>query len=185
MEFSRQEYRHGLPFPTPGDLPDPGLEPVFPAPPALAGRFFTTEPAGKALCGAIDSQRRLRCGHRPQDSWWRPWSHCLPVRFGQNYLWADSVVQSLDGSFPEHQAGAENCTQSRDREGSERLHLLRYSATFGAWCGLGNLIYTRESLLESSKSTKPGDAPEIITPGAVFQGGATAWQSSGDFIQCN
>ena len=33
MEFSRQEYWSGLPFPTPGDLPDPGIEPVsvFPA----------------------------------------------------------------------------------------------------------------------------------------------------------
>jgi len=31
MEFSRQEYYSGLPFPTPGDLPDPGMEPRFPA----------------------------------------------------------------------------------------------------------------------------------------------------------
>jgi len=30
-----------LPFPPPGDLPDPGMEPVFPASPALAGGFFT------------------------------------------------------------------------------------------------------------------------------------------------
>ena len=71
MEFSRQEYWHELPFPTPGDLPDPGIKPVFPAPPTLAGRFFTTEPPGKALCWAIDVQRRVRCGHRPQESWWR------------------------------------------------------------------------------------------------------------------
>ena len=31
MEFSRQEYWSGLPFPTPGDLPDPGIEPESPA----------------------------------------------------------------------------------------------------------------------------------------------------------
>ena len=31
MEFSRQEYRSGLPFPPPGDLPDPGIEPRSPA----------------------------------------------------------------------------------------------------------------------------------------------------------
>ena len=31
MEFSRQEYWSGLPFPSPGDLPDPGIEPGFPA----------------------------------------------------------------------------------------------------------------------------------------------------------
>ena len=47
MEFSRQEYWHGLPFPTPGDLPNPGTEPMAPATPALAGRFFTIEPLGK------------------------------------------------------------------------------------------------------------------------------------------
>jgi len=46
MEFSRQEYWNGLPFPTPGDLPDPGNEPSSPA---LAGRFFTTESPGKPV----------------------------------------------------------------------------------------------------------------------------------------
>ena len=44
MEFSRQAYWSRLPFPPPGDLPHPGIEP---APPALAGGFFTTEPPGK------------------------------------------------------------------------------------------------------------------------------------------
>ena len=39
-----QEYWSGLPFLSPGDLPNPGIEPT---PPALAGRFFTTEPPGK------------------------------------------------------------------------------------------------------------------------------------------
>ena len=33
MEFSRQEYWRGLPFPSPGDLPNPGMEPVFPGSP--------------------------------------------------------------------------------------------------------------------------------------------------------
>ena len=49
MVFSRQEYWNGLPFLTPGDLPHPGIEPVSPA---LAGWFFTAEPAGKSreLC---------------------------------------------------------------------------------------------------------------------------------------
>ena len=43
MEFARQEYESGLPFPSPGDLPYPGIKPV------LAGRFFTTELPGKSL----------------------------------------------------------------------------------------------------------------------------------------
>ena len=37
MGFSRQEYQSGLPFPYPGDLPDPGIEPVSFISPALAG----------------------------------------------------------------------------------------------------------------------------------------------------
>ena len=44
MGFSRQEYWSGLPFPSPGDLPDPGIKPTSPA---LAGGFFIVEPPGK------------------------------------------------------------------------------------------------------------------------------------------
>ena len=44
MEFSKQEYWNGLPFPTPEDLPDPGIKPTSPAFPSLAGRFFATAP---------------------------------------------------------------------------------------------------------------------------------------------
>ena len=40
MEFFRQEYWGGLPFPTPGDLPNPGIEPKYLLSHALAGRFF-------------------------------------------------------------------------------------------------------------------------------------------------
>ena len=42
-EFFRQEYRSKLLFPTPGYLPDPGMEPTSHESPTLAGRFFTTE----------------------------------------------------------------------------------------------------------------------------------------------
>ena len=45
VEFSKQEYWSGLPFPPPGDLPNPGIEPMSPASPALAGWFFTAESA--------------------------------------------------------------------------------------------------------------------------------------------
>ena len=44
MGFFRQGYWSGLPFPSPGDFPDPRIEPVSPA---LAGGFFTTEPLRK------------------------------------------------------------------------------------------------------------------------------------------
>ena len=45
MGFPRQDYWSGLPFPSPGDLLKPGIEPVSAA---LAGGFFTPEPAGKS-----------------------------------------------------------------------------------------------------------------------------------------
>ena len=52
MEFSRQEYWGGLPFPAPGNLPDPGIKS---ASPALAGRFFTTEAPGKPIINSHGS----------------------------------------------------------------------------------------------------------------------------------
>ena len=48
MGFSRQ-YWGRLPFPLPGDLPDPEIVLASPASPALAGRFFTTEPFEKPI----------------------------------------------------------------------------------------------------------------------------------------
>ena len=42
MGFSRQEYWNGLPCPPPGDLPNPGIEPMSIRSPVLAGEFFTT-----------------------------------------------------------------------------------------------------------------------------------------------
>ena len=50
LEFSRQEYWSGLPFPSPGDLPHGGTEL---ASPTLAGRFFTNERPGKPLNGNV------------------------------------------------------------------------------------------------------------------------------------
>ena len=44
MEFSRQEYWSRLPFPSPGDLPNPGIKPTFLAPPTLAGGFYANVP---------------------------------------------------------------------------------------------------------------------------------------------
>ena len=47
MGFPRQENWNGLPFPFPGDLPNQGIEHMYPVTPVLEGRFFTTEPPGK------------------------------------------------------------------------------------------------------------------------------------------
>ena len=47
LGFSRQEYCSGLPFPSPGDLPDPEMECTSPVSSALAGGFFTSGPPRK------------------------------------------------------------------------------------------------------------------------------------------
>ena len=49
MGFPKQEYGSGLPFPTPGDLPDPGIKLASLVSPALAGKFFTTVPPSYLL----------------------------------------------------------------------------------------------------------------------------------------
>ena len=52
MGFSRQEYWSGLPFPSPGDLPDPGIEPGSPA---LEADALTFEPPGKPYVRSMSS----------------------------------------------------------------------------------------------------------------------------------
>ena len=71
MGFSRQEHWSALPFPSPADLPDPGIEPERPA---LAGGFFTTEPPGKPCFF-------LRWVQIPKESC-APWPICAKVFLG-------------------------------------------------------------------------------------------------------
>ena len=53
MGFPRQEYWSGLPWPPPGDLPDPGIEPRSPASPALQEDSLPAEPSGHLREGVI------------------------------------------------------------------------------------------------------------------------------------
>ena len=62
MGFSRQEYWSGLPFPSPGDLPNPGINPYILTSPALANGFFTTS-ATLVLPKVTSVTRRAR-------QWW-------------------------------------------------------------------------------------------------------------------
>ena len=55
MGFPRQEHWSGLLFPSPGDLPDPGIELASPESPALAGRFFPTVTPGKPLSFMLEN----------------------------------------------------------------------------------------------------------------------------------
>ena len=79
MEFSRQEYQSGLPFPTPRDLPDPGIKSVTPESLALAGGFFTTKPPGEIPCHIIQVTRVCMdfciwcvCACDGTNLWWIP-----------------------------------------------------------------------------------------------------------------
>ena len=65
MEFSRQEYWSELPFPTPGDVSHPRIELESPLSPALAGRFFTTEPNSKPIIW--NGEVLIFEGHGPQN----------------------------------------------------------------------------------------------------------------------
>ena len=59
MEFSREEYWSRLPCPPPGDLLNPGIEPVSLMSSALVGGFFIAEPQGKPAKQYIDSNMHI------------------------------------------------------------------------------------------------------------------------------
>ena len=75
MRFPRQEYWSGLSFPSPGDLPIPGIKPVTPESSEWVGRFFTTAPPGKPLYpSSLTEQSKLEhfthpglCREAPQE----------------------------------------------------------------------------------------------------------------------
>ena len=97
MEFSRQEYWNGLPCPSPGDLPNPGIKPRSPA---LPGRFFTTKAPGTPKMKWSNSIFNQQTCLYPQNNYFlilhplgliplikafgRPQSHTLLILF---YLW--------------------------------------------------------------------------------------------------
>ena len=98
IEFSRHEYWSGLPFPSPGDLPDPGVEPGSPA---LQADSLPSEPPGKPhiLCPAcllksICSTCNPQCGGR------RRWDLCEVIRIRRGHEdWAPSMeLVSLYGA---------------------------------------------------------------------------------------
>ena len=60
MVFTRQEHSSVLPFPTPGDLPNSGTEPMSLVSPALAGRFFTTSATWEAQDGLLRAKGTLK-----------------------------------------------------------------------------------------------------------------------------
>ena len=91
MGFSRREYWSGLPFSTPGNLPNPGIKLTSPPAPILAGGFFTT---GKTWLGGKESACHSRShrfnlwvGKIPWSRKWQPTPVLLPGKsHGQRSL---------------------------------------------------------------------------------------------------
>ena len=99
MGFPRQEYWSGLPFPSPGDLPDPGIKPTSPA---LTGRFFTTEPPGKPVYMAIIN---ARCP-------WSVQSTLSLTTITKSLTWDKIVLEIMcSDSCPEHKVWFPNLSR--------------------------------------------------------------------------
>ena len=86
MGFSRQGRWHGLPFPSPEDLPDPGMEPVSLMSPALAGRFFTST-TWEAREAPHCIQYFMKVGGEGDDRGWVGWMASLTQ---WTWVWVDS-----------------------------------------------------------------------------------------------
>ena len=70
MGFSKQEYWSGSPFPSPGDLPNPGIEPTSLMSPSWTDGFFTTSAPSVLICTSVFlSENPTLCG---QDNWLSP-----------------------------------------------------------------------------------------------------------------
>ena len=116
IEFSRQE-RSGLPFPTPGDLPDPRIKYASPASPALASWFFTTAPPGNVVNVRANTHTPVRLCPLPMVGersitlhWCSGVAYCSPSRClthlvkgkgKQNSNWTAALQnQRLDKLYP-------------------------------------------------------------------------------------
>ena len=95
MEFPRQEFWSGLPFPSPGDLPDPGIEPVSPVAPALAGGFLRLVTPGKTYGHII-------CINSPRFQLPSPYCEIL---MGSHYLVCRSRDQNAASTYQTEQDG--------------------------------------------------------------------------------
>ena len=106
MEFSRQEYRSGLVFPSPGDLPDLGAEPRFPA---LQADSLPSEPPGKPLW--IHWLSRYFLSMSSSFSPWDPCSSCfLPVSCFTPRAYIEHAYHILIAKFQFHRKGFPDST---------------------------------------------------------------------------
>ena len=93
MEFPEQEYWGGLPFPSPGNLPNPGFEPRSPA---LQVDPLPTEPQGRRWRRVLQEREQHRKGLRVEKTE-------MPQRKRSNSVWEDSSSPSRQGQESLHQ----------------------------------------------------------------------------------
>ena len=99
MGFSQQEYWSGLPCPSPGDLPHPGIKPVSLVSPALASVFFTTSATWEAHMNFILQTRKL--GSSPS-------AQLLRLHLPMQRVWVQSLVKELRSHKP--------CGEAREKK---------------------------------------------------------------------
>ena len=145
MGFSRQEYWNGLPYPPPGDLPDPGFKP---ASSALAGRFFITEPSGKPSTVAAHKHVWHCITKLPISSLWAQYE-AFP-----NYIRAAFGNPREGKGLPRWCSGKESSCQCR-RWDSGSISGSRRSS------GEGNGTSLQYSCLENSRTEEPGGLQSI------------------------
>ena len=98
MGFPRQEYWSGLPFPSPGDLPIPGIKLKSLESPALAGGCFTTEPPGMSFsryrrCCSVAQSCPTVCSHMDCSTPSFPVRHSL-LELAQTHVhWVSDAIQ--------------------------------------------------------------------------------------------
>ena len=114
LSFSRQEYWSGLLFPSPGDIPNPGIEPTSPA---LADRFFTTKPSGKPRACTFPGPEHIcidMCAHLRASTW----PHCSPSALPSKHVCQLSSVSSTLPTYRHaqllisHVLGPYNCPEN-------------------------------------------------------------------------
>ena len=126
MGFPRQEYWSEVPFPPPGDLPDPGIEPKSPAAPALAGGFFTTKPPGKAVHGlhgpwnspgqkTVVGSHSLLQGTFPTQGLNPGLLHCSQILYQPSHQGSPRILEWVAYPFPS------GSSQPRNQPGSPAL----------------------------------------------------------------
>ena len=106
MGFSRQEYWSGLPFPPPGDHPNPGTEPTSPVSPALQADSLPTKPLGKPLVHLHQEKKRMYISYQYSKL---PSSGHRPSSFSPSWLlWIHQSLRATENRIPSPELWSHN-----------------------------------------------------------------------------